>query len=123
MTIKDALDSICSDYTSHDAVKRPAMGGYMFRYGEPADGVYKLRLRKRANAGSTPVDYAYTYAPATGTLAFVASDPAASPLPVSQSAAASLSGELFGELIADDWQTGKMADFESARVGGSGEEW
>lgn len=123
MTLKEALNSICDEYASRDAVKRPAMGGYVFRYGEPAVGAYKIRLRKRADVTNTPVDCAYTYAPATGALAFVASEAATTDLPASQATAPSLSGELFGELAADDWQTGKASDFENARTGGSGDEW
>ena len=123
MTLKEALNSICDEYASRDAVKRPAMGGYVFRYGEPAAGAYKIRLRKRADVTSTPVDYAYTYNPTTGEFAFVASEAATTDLPASQAAAPSLSGELFGEVVADDWQTGKASDFENARTGGSGDEW
>ena len=123
MTLKEALNSICDEYASRDAVKRQAMGGYVFRYGTPMDGAYKIRLRKRADMTSTPVDYAYTYNPTTGAFVFVASEAATTDLPASQASAPSLSAELFGEVVADDWQTGKASDFENARTGGSGDEW
>ena len=122
MTLKDALGYICDENATRDAIKRNAMGGYVFRYGEPAAGAYKIRLRKRADVTDTPVDYAYTYNPTTGEFAFVASEAATTYLPASQATAPSLSGELFGELAADDWQAGKASDFENARTGGSGDE-
>ena len=123
MTLKDALNSICDENATRDAVKRPAMGGYIFRYGTPTDGAFKIRLRKRADVTSTPVDYAYTYKPSTGVFTFVASEAATTDLPASQASAPALSAELFGELIGDDWQVGKASDFENARTGGSGDEW
>ena len=54
---------------------------------------------------------------------FVASEAATSDLPASQATVPPLSAELFGEVIADDWQAGKATDFENARTGGSGDEW
>lgn len=123
MTLKETLDIICDEDIDLDAAKRPAMGGYIFRYGTPTDGAFKIRLRKRADVTSTPVDYAYTYTPATGVFAFVASEAATTDLPASQASAPALSAELFGEVVADDWQAGKASDFENARTGGSGDEW
>ena len=123
MTLKDALASICDEYATRDAMKRPAMGGYFFRYGTPTTGAYNIRLRKREDATSAPVDYAYTYNPTTGAFTFVASEAATTDLPASQASAPSLSAELFGEIAADDWQTGNKSDFENARTGGGGDEW
>ena len=122
MTLKDALGSICDENATRDAVKRPAMGGYIFRYGTPTDGAFKIRLRKRADVTSTPVDYAYTYNPTTGVFAFVASEAATTDLPASQASVPDFIAELFGEVIADDWQTGKASDFENARSG-TGDVW
>lgn len=123
MTLKEALGYICDENTSRDAAKRDAMGGYLFRYGTPTSGTFKIRLRKRADVTSTPVDYAYTYNPTTGVFTFVASEAATTDLPASQASAPALSAELFGEVVGDDWQVGKASDFENARTGGSGDEW
>jgi hypothetical protein len=124
MTLKEALESICAEGVTWDATKRDAMGGYVFCYGETAtEGVFRIRLRKRNDVTSTPVDYAYTYTPETGEFVFVASEAATTDLPASQAATPSLSAELLGELTADDWKIGKASDFENSRTGGGGDEW
>lgn len=119
MTLSDAIKSIVGSRTL-DACKRPAMGGYFFRSAvseaEGTEGDYTLTLRKRANSGGSPVDYVYSYDASQDkwTAPSEQSTPGTNPV---------LSGEFFGEMIADDWLVGKASDFESARVGGNGEEW
>ena len=123
MTLKEALSSICDEYATKDAVKRPAMGGYIFRYGTPTDGAFKIRLRKRADVTSTPVDYLYTYKPSTGVFTFVTdADARADISPTAQASVPDFIAELFGEVIGDDWQTGKASDFENARSA-TGDVW
>ncbi len=113
MKFPEALETIVGS-SVNDAAKRPAMGGYVFRSAvstaEGTEGNYTLTFRKRANSGSSPVDYVYSFDASTGKWTAPATMPA-------------LNGELFGELLGDDWIVGKSADFENARVPASGDEW
>ena len=128
MTFIDAIMAIATSRT-YNAAKRPAMGGYVFRSevstvdpiaqalagsGSTTAGDYTLTFRKRADdtsgATPTPVDYVYSYNASTG----IWTAPAVKP---------DLDGELFGELLGDDWQIGKAEDFERARTGGAGDNW
>lgn len=113
MTLRDALEAIVSN-SARDAIKRPSMGGYFFRSAisttEGSEGDYTLTLRKRANSGGNPVDFVYSYDASEGTWTAPSTKP-------------ELNGEFFGELLADDWMTGTASDFETARTGGSGDEW
>lgn len=110
MNIGEALEEIVESST-RDAMKRPSMGGYFFRSAvseaEGTEGDYTLTMRKRANVNSQPVDYVYSYDASAGTWTAPATQP-------------DLDGELLGELLADDWMTGKAADFENARAGDGG---
>lgn len=113
MKFPEALETIVGS-SINDAAKRPAMGGYVFRSAvstaEGTEGDYTLTFRKRANSGSSPVDYVYSFDASTGTWTAPATMP-------------DLNGELLGELLGDDWIVGKSADFERARVPGAGDEW
>lgn len=113
MTLTDALNTIVQSST-RNAMKRPAMGGYFFRSAisttAGTEGDYTLTFRKRENVGGNPVDYVYSYDASTG----VWTAPATMP---------DLTGELLGELLGDNWDVGTQEDFETARTGGSGDEW
>ncbi len=113
MKFPEALETIVNSSTN-DAAKRPAMGGYVFRSAvsttEGTEGDYTLTFRKRENSGGSPVDYVYSYDASTDTWTAPTTKP-------------EFGGELFGELLGDDWFVGKSADFERARVPGAGDEW
>ena len=118
MTLTDALNTIIQSST-RNAMKRPAMGGYFFRSAVSTaagtEGDFTLTLRKRANdttggTPGTPVDYVYSYDASTGQWTAPATKP-------------DLTGEFFGELLGDNWDVGTQEDFETARTGGSGDEW
>lgn len=57
MTFSDALDSVVRR-SSHDAIKRPAMGGYLFRSAVSeecgTEGDYTLTFRERNDANGAP---------------------------------------------------------------------
>ena len=113
MKFPEAIETIVNS-SVNDAAKRPAMGGYVFRSAvsttEGTEGDFTLTLRKRANSGGSPVDYVYSFDASANTWTAPATKP-------------DLTGELFGELLGDDWIVGKSADFESARVPVAGDEW
>ena len=119
MTLTDALNTIVQSST-RNAMKRPAMGGYFFRSAVSTtagtEGNFTLTLRKRANDNGNPVDYVYSYNKELDkwTAPSDESTPGTNP---------SLTGELFGELLGDNWDVGTQEDFETARTGGSGDEW
>ena len=108
MTLKDALEAIVNSPTK-DAIKRPAMGGYFVRSAisttEGSEGDFTLTLKNRA--GTT---YAYEYDASAKTWTAPSTKP-------------EMTGEFFGELIADDWMTGTSADFETARNPGQNDLW
>ena len=108
MTLRDALDAIVNS-TTKDAIKRPAMGGYFVRSAistaEGSEGDFTLTLKNRA--GTT---YAYEYDASTKTWTAPSTKP-------------EMTGEFFGELIADDWVTGTSTDFETARNPGLDDLW
>ena len=113
MTFTDAINSIVNS-RANDATKRPAMGGYVFRSAvstaTETAGDYTLTFRKRANSGGDPVDFVYSYDASEGTWTAPATKP-------------ELNGELFEELLGNDWQVGKSADFENARIPSGNDEW
>lgn len=114
MTLKAAIDSIARS-TTNDACKRIAMGGYFFRSEVSttagSEGNFTLTFRKRDNDGSDDqVDYVFSYTALTGKWSAPSTKP-------------DLTGELFGELIGDDWIVGRSSDFESARIPDPGDEW
>lgn len=119
MNLKDALDTIVQS-SVNNAMKRPAMGGYFFRSAVSTtagtEGDFTLTLRKRADNNGNPVDYVYSYDASAGTWTAPSEQTTPGTNP-------SLTGEFFGELLGDDWMVGKQSDFETARTGGSGDEW
>jgi len=108
MTLRDALEAIVNS-PAKDAIKRPAMGGYFVRSAisttEGSEGDFTLTLKNRA--GTT---YAYSYDASTKKWTAPATMP-------------DMTGELFGELLADDWTIGTSDDFESARNPGVDDLW
>ena len=94
MSFDNAVENLRDGY----AAKRPSWGGYVKKVVTDADdGAYKLTFKNRAGT-----EYEYTYngtawtAPAT-TVPF--------------------DTEMLEAMLADDWQTGTTAAFESARSG------
>ena len=108
MTLRDALDATVNS-TTKDAIKRPGMGGYFVRgpisTTEGSEGDFTLTMKNRA--GTT---YAYEYDASTGKWTAPSTKP-------------EMTGEFFGELIADDWTIGTSTDFESARNPGQDDLW
>lgn len=113
MTFTDAVRQLSAS-RAYDAAKRPAMGGYVFRSAvsteEGAEGDFTLTFRKRENSDGSPVDYTYGYDAGERKWTVSGTTP-------------ELDGELFGELLGDDWQVGLAEDFESTRVVGEGDNW
>lgn len=104
MPIKEIIDTA----QSGTAWKTPSMRGFMFKtsldaetYGE---GAYTLTFRKAANSGGNPQDYVFYFNVSTS-----ASAPSAANL--------ILDKELLGHILSNNWQTGKLEDFEAARTG------
>lgn len=104
MTFSNAVEFLRDGY----AAKRPSMGGYVFKTvtsGSDAEvETYTLTYRKRANQGAAPVDFVYSF---DGSAWSVVGTPA------------TMDAELHSHMIADDWITGKMSDFEASRSGSS----
>lgn len=119
MNLREALDTIVSS-SIRNAMKRPSMGGYFFRSAistaTGTEGDYTLTLRKRNDDNGDPVDYVYSYDASAGTWTAPSEQTTPGTNP-------SLTGEFFGELLGDDWLVGTAEDFETARTGGSGDEW
>jgi len=108
MTLSDALNTIVNS-TTKDAMKRPAMGGYLYRSevstATGTDGDYTLTFKNRA--GTT---YVYSYDASADTWTAPSTKP-------------DLSGELFGEILGDDWMVGTKEDFEAALNPGPNDVW
>ena len=114
MTVIDAITQIISS-TRYNATKRPSMGGYIKR-GEIStttgtEGDFTLTFVNRAGT-----EYNFTYDAS-------ASDGAKWGAPGGNSPTFPLSGELFEEMLADDWAVGTAATFETARNPGSNDKW
>ena len=108
MTLRDALDTIVNS-TSKDAMKRPAMGGYFYRSevstATGTEGDYTLTFKNRA--GTT---YVYSYDASANTWTAPSTKP-------------DLTGELWGEILGDDWMVGTKEDFEAALNPGPNDVW
>lgn len=114
MTLADAIRSISSS-RMNDACKRIAMGGYFYRSAVStevgSEGNFTLTFRKRDNDGNDqPVEYQYSYTALTDKWAAVSAEP-------------DFTGELLGELLANDWIVGTKDAFEAARMPEPDDEW
>ena len=108
MTLSDAIEAIVNS-TTKDAVKRPAMVGYFVRSAistsEGTEGDFTLTLKNRAGT-----EYVYSYDASTKKWTAPSTKP-------------EMTGEFFGEILADDWTIGTSTDFESARNPGQDDLW
>lgn len=118
MTLADAFQSIMESAT-RDAMKRPSMRGYFKRgelstaTGTEGDCTFELIGRDNDGTSGDPTPYVkFDYDASVKSFTLHTG-----------STAINLTGELLGELVADDWETGKAEDYEQARDGAGGEDW
>ena len=104
MPIKEIIDTA----QSGTAWKTPSMRGFMFKealdaetYGE---GAYWLVFRKAENVNDMPQDYPFYYNVSTSA-------------EVEDATNLILDKELLGHILSNNWQSGKVEDFEAARTG------
>lgn len=99
MSIAEAVRNVMGSNGYHDAAKRPSWKGYVKVEPVTDPAGYTLTFKNRA--GTT---YAYSLNSGTG----VWTAPG-TPVPVD--------ADLLAGILADDWITGKAADFDSAASG------
>jgi len=107
MTLTDAINQIVQS-TRYDACKRPSMGGYIYRSEVSTEtataGDYSLTFKKRSGTTYTINYDASAAADARWSAASGSSFP-------------TLTGELWEELLGDDWAVGTKEDFAAALSG------
>lgn len=102
MDFQNAVNGLRNNY----AAKRQNWGGYVFKTVTSESGAavetYKLTFRERANVGSNPVDYEYSFDGTSWT---------------APTTKVPFDSDFIAAMLADDWVTGKKDDFEAVRTG------
>lgn len=135
MTLSEAIQQIVGENVENDATKRPDWKGYLYVTDYVAEEgttpeSYKVKLVTSSaatpTATTTTIDsdssttglnddqgtYVFAYSGGTWTVPGDATTNAGKQL--------AIDAKLWASFIADDWQVGKQADFETIRSGSGG---